>query len=143
GPGHFYRLSITTAPWIDAVFPAVVSPGQATQVTVYGRNLPEGKLDPSVRVDDHVLEKVVMMVQAPDLSDALGRLAFTGRIDPIGANLDGFELRVQNEAGESNPFLLTYARAPVVLDNEANNTSETAQAITLPCEIAGRIAQVH
>ena len=47
GPDHFYRLSMTTAPWIDAVIPPMVPAGQATQVTVYGRNLPGGKLDPA------------------------------------------------------------------------------------------------
>ena len=46
---HFYRLSITTAPWIDAIYPSVVEPGKTTQVTVYGRNLPGGKLDPDRR----------------------------------------------------------------------------------------------
>ena len=25
---HFYRLSITTAPWIDAIYPCVVRAGQ-------------------------------------------------------------------------------------------------------------------
>jgi len=55
------------------------------------------------------------------------------------SSLDGFEHRVRNSVGASNPFLLTYAQAPVVLDNEANDTAETAQAVTLPCEIAGRI----
>src|SRR5262249_9857993 len=35
-PEHFYRLSITTAPWIDAVFPPVVEPGKTATLTVYG-----------------------------------------------------------------------------------------------------------
>ena len=39
GPEYFYRLSISTAPWIDAVFPSIVEPGKETKVTVYGRNL--------------------------------------------------------------------------------------------------------
>src|SRR5262249_19638501 len=38
GPELFYRLSITTAPWIDAVFPAIVEPGKTSEVTLYGRN---------------------------------------------------------------------------------------------------------
>src|SRR5262249_6973180 len=40
GPEHFYRLSVSTAPWIDAVHPCVVEPGKTTPVTVWGRNLP-------------------------------------------------------------------------------------------------------
>src|SRR5437870_12797915 len=33
---HFYRLSVSTAPWIDAIHPAVVEPGKTAQLTVYG-----------------------------------------------------------------------------------------------------------
>ncbi len=107
---HFYRLSISTTPWIDAVFPCAVEPGKTTAVTVYGRNLPGGKLDPSAVVDDRVLEKITVNVTAP--SDAGQRLAYSGVVSPRMAALDGFEYRVRNDAGSSNPFLLTLARAP-------------------------------
>src|SRR5205814_1057475 len=30
---YFYRLSITTAPWIDAVYPPMIEPGKPAQVT--------------------------------------------------------------------------------------------------------------
>src|SRR5205085_3069064 len=70
---------------------------------------------------------------------ALHRLTFSGSIPPQSSSLDGFEYRIKNESGFSNPYLLNYARAPVVIDNEKNDTPETAQEITLPCEIAGRI----
>jgi hypothetical protein len=134
---HFYRLRISTAPWIDAIFPCVVEPGKATTVTVWGRNLPGGKPDPSAVVDDRVLEKITVSVTAP--SDAGQRLTFSGLVAPRMAGLDGFEYRVRNDAGWSNPFLITLARAPVVLDNGNNDTPETAQAIALPCEIAGHV----
>jgi hypothetical protein len=136
---YFYRLSISAAPWIDAVHPPIVEPGKATQVTVYGRDLPGGKLDPSAIVNGRVLEKTVVTVTAPGDPAALCRLSYSGRLNPLVSSLDGFEYRVGNSVGASNPFLLTYAQAPVVLDSEANDTPETAQAITLPCEIAGRI----
>src|SRR5207302_462662 len=70
---------------------------------------------------------------------ALTSVVFSGQITPAMSSLDGFELRLKNAAGSSNPFFLTYARAPVVLDNEKNDTADTAQEITVPCEIAGRI----
>ncbi len=138
-PEHFYRLTISMAPWIDAVYPPMVEPGKATQVTIYGRNLPGGKPDPAAEVNGRVLEKAVVNVTAPSDPVALNRLTFSGRLDALASSLDGFEFRVRNSTGASNPFLLTYAQAPVVIDNEANDTPETAQAITLPCEIAGRI----
>ncbi|HEV3255380.1 MAG TPA: PPC domain-containing protein [Gemmataceae bacterium] len=138
-PEHFYRLSITTAPWIDAVHPCVVEPGKATQVTVYGRNLPDGKPDPSAVVDGRVLEKAVVTITPPNDAAALHRLSYSGRVGTNGTSVDGFEYRVRSSVGISNPFLLTFATAPVVVETEAHDTPETAQEITLPCEIAGRV----
>jgi hypothetical protein len=135
----YYRLTISTAPWIDAVHPPMVEPGKPAQLTVYGRNLPGGKPDPTAVVAGKVLEKLTVTVTAPTDPAVLQRLGFTGHVAPNASGLDGFEYRLRNEAGASNPYLITFARAPVVLDNEANDTPETAQEITLPCEVAGRI----
>ena len=44
---YFYRLNVTTAPHIDAVFPPMVEPGKTAQITLFGRNLPGGKPDPT------------------------------------------------------------------------------------------------
>jgi hypothetical protein len=138
-PEHFYRLSITTAPWIDAVFPPVIEPGKTAQVTVYGRNLPGGKPDPSAVVDGRVLDKLPVTVNAPTDPAARERLTFHGLVSPLTAELDGFEYRVRNAAGTSNPFLLTYAHAPVVPEQGVHDTPEKAQEVPVPCEIAGRI----
>ncbi|MFL5241476.1 MAG: PPC domain-containing protein [Gemmataceae bacterium] len=142
GPEHFYRLSITTTPWIDAVYPPMVEPGKTAKVTVFGRNLPNGQLDPNAVLDGRPLEKLVVEVTAP-AKPASGVLSYSGHISPAASALDGFEYRIKNAAGSSNPVLLTFARAPVVLDNEANDTPEAAQAVTPPCEIAGRIEKKH
>ncbi len=139
GQDYFYRLTVSTAPWIDAVHPAVVEPGKEVKLTVFGRNLPKGVADPASVVDGRVLEKATVTVKAPEDARAVQRLAYTGLVLPHAAALDGFEFRLSNDVGLSNPFLLTYARAPVVLDNEANDTPESAQHVPIPCEIAGRI----
>jgi hypothetical protein len=138
-PEHFYRLSISTAPWIDAIHPCVVEPGKPATLTVYGRNLPGGKPDPATEVDGRVLEKLTVTVNVPNDPAALTRLNYSGWLPPYASGLDGFEYRVRNATGSSNPFLLTYARAPVIVEKESHATPETAQEITLPCEIAGRI----
>lgn len=134
---HFYRLTITTAPWIDAVVPSVVEPGKTATVTVYGRNLPNGKLDDSAKIDDVPLEKITMSVTAP--AQGKGKLTISDNVMPSGGWLDGFELRVKNASGSSNAFLLGLAEAPVVVDKGDNDAPETAQAISLPCEISGAI----
>jgi hypothetical protein len=139
GIDYFYRLTVTTAPWIDAVFPAVVEPGKSAQVTVYGRNLPGGKIDPDAVVNDRALEKVVVTVKAPADARATQRLAFSGQMTPISSMLDGFDLRLKNEAGQSNPFLITYGHGAVVTDNGDNGAQAKALQVPTPCTIAGRI----
>ncbi len=136
-PEHYYRLSISTAPWIDAIFPCVVEPGRTTNVTVYGRNLPGGKLDTSALEDGRVLEKISVPV-----TGAQGP-SFGGSLTPKMAGIDGFEFRLRNDSGWSNPFLIGLARAPLVLDNGNNDTPQTAQTITLPCEIAGHVEKLR
>ncbi|MCS7047155.1 MAG: PPC domain-containing protein, partial [Gemmataceae bacterium] len=138
GPDYFYRLTIGTAPWIDAIHPPVVEAGQEAQVTIYGRNLPGGVLDPKMTFDDRPLEKLLAVVKAPAGEQAT-RLAYTGYVPPLSGLLDGFEYRVKNGAGVSNPYLLGVAQAPVVLDAEANDAPSKAQVVPVPCEIAGRV----
>jgi hypothetical protein len=143
GPEHFYRLTISTAPWIDAVFPPMVEPGKTTTVTVYGRNLPGGQPDPAARIDGRVLDKLTVKVDAPADGMAQQRLDVHDHIAPHMAAVDGFTLRLKNAAGTSNPYLLQYATAPVVLEQGDNDRPEQAQVVTVPCEIAGRIEKIR
>ncbi len=144
GADYFYRLNISTGPWIDAVFPPVIEPGKQAKVTIYGRNLPNGKPEPAYQLDGRPLEKIFVDVTAPKDPLALSRLAFTGLIPPVTGTVDGFEYRLNTPAGVSNPVLINFGQAPVVLENDAggpagNDTPETAQEVTVPAEIAGRI----
>jgi hypothetical protein len=136
GPEHFYRLSVTTAPWIDAIVPPMLVPGQATPVTIYGRNLPGGKLDPASVVEGRPLETLSTTITAPANGQ---QLQYPGHVPPRMAGLDGFAFSLKGPGGASNAYFLTFARGPVVLENPANDTAETAQALTVPCEVAGRI----
>jgi hypothetical protein len=136
---HFYRLTVSTAPWIDAVFPPVIEPGKTAMLTVFGRNLPGGQLDPTAVVDGRALEKVTVPVPVPADPAGLQRLGASGNVPPTASGLDGFEYRIGSPVGVSNPYLLTYARAPVVIEKEGNDTADAAQDVPIPCEIAGRI----
>src|SRR5262245_23913573 len=139
GPDSFYRLTISTAPWIDAVFPPMVEPGKETKVAVYGRNLPGGAPDSLTTINGRPLEKIEVTVKPSADAAKKGALDFRGFVPPASSSLDGFELRVKNDAGSSNPYLIQYASAPVVLDASDNDTPESAQKVKVPCEIAGRI----
>lgn len=139
GADQFYRLAVGTAPWIDAVYPPMVGPGQAASVTVWGRNLPGGQPDPSALADGAVPERATTTIQPPGDPASLLALAFGGSIPPAMSGVDGFDFRIRNDQGVSNPAFLAYARDPVVLDAGNNDRSDQAQAVSLPCEIAGRV----
>ena len=144
GPSeYFYRLTISTGPWIDAIYPPIIEPGKPTPVTIYGRNLPGGQPDPTAVQDGRVLDKLTATITAPTDPAALSRLAFSGRVLPNASGLEGFEYRVRSPAGSSNPFLMTIARSPVVLENANHETIETAQEVAPPCEVAGRFEKLH
>ena len=43
GPEYYYRLSVHTGPYLDAIFPPAGLPGSKGKYTLYGRNLANGK----------------------------------------------------------------------------------------------------
>ena len=91
GVDHFYRLTVTSKPWVHAVFPPVAGP------------------------------------KAAPMSN--------WSVAPTAAMIDVHE---PTSAG-GNP-LLAGANA-LVFDNEKNNTADAAQSVTVPCDVAGRIAK--
>jgi hypothetical protein len=136
---YFYRLNIAAAPYIESVFPPMIEPGKTDELVLLGRNLPGGKPEPTAVVDGQPLDKLVVKVQAPADPLAQHRLAYSGLVTSYAVNLDGFEYRLQSPNGPSNPMLVTYARAPVIVEKDSNDTAEAAQAIPIPCELAGRV----
>ncbi len=139
GFDHTYRLKISTTPWIDAVYPCVLQPGKANKVTVYGANLPGGKIDPSARIGSRILEKLVTTIQVPNDPAKLRLLDFHRPIKPASAHLDGMTFRLKNAQGYSNPTLLTFATANVVLENRENDTEAKAHRLKPDCEVAGTL----
>src|SRR5438477_2560717 len=117
----------------------MIEPGKTAQVTLYGHNLPGGYPDPTAVMDRQVLDKLVVNVTAPKDPVAAQRLAYTGNVSPVGIAVDGFEYRLQTPEGPSNPCLIAFAKAPVVLENDNNDVPANAQELPLPCEVAGRM----
>ena len=137
GPDFFYRLSFSTGPWINAVFPPAVEPGKTTAVTLYGHNLAGGQ---PAGTHGKLLEQVTVPVTAPSDPQSLQRLNYHGHVPPVAAIVDGFEYRLRTPGGDSNAVLVSLAQAPLVLARGNNGAAGTAQKVTLPCEIAGQIA---
>jgi hypothetical protein len=136
GPDHFYRLGVSTGPWIDAVVPPCAEPGKPATLTVYGRNLPGGKPAPDAALDGRSLERVTLTVTPPADPTRLDQSAL---VPPTAGGTDGFAVTLKNASGVSNPFLVGFASGPVTLDAGGNDTPETAQPLRVPGEAAGRI----
>jgi hypothetical protein len=139
GPDYFYRLSVTAAPWIDAVFPPVVEPGKTTAVTVYGRNLPNGRPADGYRAEGRPLEKVTVDVTPP--ADAVGKLSSFGRVDPVVALQDGFPFTLKGPGGTSNPVVIFLARDRLTVKTTPAGKPEEAAELDGPGEIAGFLAK--
>ncbi|HUR54645.1 MAG TPA: hypothetical protein VMZ71_10970, partial [Gemmataceae bacterium] len=141
GADHFYRLTVTTDSWIDATYP----PFSHDVTTTYGRNLGKAawlrerdkKLlttDPRfTRADGRPFDALVQeWGPPPGFGGGLPYLAVAGPARPA---LGGMEAESSDIDGNLKFF------GGGVLDNEKNGTPETAQVVTLPCDIAGRIAK--
>ncbi len=139
-PEYFYRLSVTTAPWIDAVFPAAINPTGATPVTIYGRNLPGGKVVDGATIEGKPLESLSVTITPP--AGASGLLAFRGYTPPSQGLQDGFEYSLKGPGGTSNLVPIYLTDSKVTLEKDAGNDKpESAEEMAVPGEIAGTIGK--
>ncbi len=135
GTDHFYRLTVTDGQWIDAVFPPL-DPDTIGGFKVYGRNLRSSeKPDPKfVRPDSRPFETQTLMVR-PNGPYVSGHdyLDADLLIPPAAAGIDAafaFGGHVELVRG-----------GRILLDNDENSSADKAQAVLLPCDIAGRMGK--
>lgn len=129
---HFYRLSVSTGLWIDAVFPNVVNPGKPTPVTVFGRNLPGGK-----KLDGFDLETLSVTI-TPPADAARDKLTVREVLAPPQSLQDGFEYRLPG----SNAVPVFFTDAAIHIEKDAGNDKpEAAEAIPVPCDVTGTIGK--
>ncbi|HZZ73273.1 MAG TPA: PPC domain-containing protein [Pirellulales bacterium] len=139
GPENFYRLTISTAPYVDFIFPCSGEPGKKSKFTLYGRNLPGGTPDKSLVMSHGVLEKLEVEIELPGDPLSVQKMPINTYVDTRDAYQDAFEYRLKTPQGESNPVNIFYAEAPLVLEQEPdNNDPAKAQKLNVPCEVVGQ-----
>lgn len=131
---HFYRLTITTGPYVDFAIPPAGVAGANTQITLFGRNLPGGQ-PAGVSVDGKPLEKVAVSVTVP--SD-IESLQAADNLDANQGGIDAFSYVWNTPAGNANPVTLFLSSAPVGLEQEPNDLPTQANKLTVPAEVAGQ-----
>ncbi|MCU0703976.1 MAG: hypothetical protein MUF18_08375 [Fimbriiglobus sp.] len=130
---HFYRLTISTGPWMDAVVPNVVNPGKPTPATVYGRNLPGGK-----KLQGTEFETLSVTITPPADAPRDG-LSVRDVVAPPQALQDGFEFRLP---GALNALPVFFTDAATHIEKDAGNDAlENAEPIAVPCDVLGTIGK--
>ncbi|HEY4309987.1 MAG TPA: hypothetical protein VGN12_11085 [Pirellulales bacterium] len=137
GNDHFYRLLVSTGPYVDFVFPPVAVPGTKASFTLYGSHLPGGEKVAGLTSRGRPLEKLTVEIEAPTGS-ATEELAISSLARAQDVNLDGFEYRLTTPTGSSNPLLIGFTSAAVVAEQEPNNDPDKPQAVTAPCTYVGQ-----
>lgn len=131
GSDHFYRLTVTAGPWLESIYPPVMHENDSIfYVRSDGKN---GKRDPRfTRPDGRPYEagKGPLLDQVDVRTDELPTQQF---VPPAAGTLDTVDM------GSLQAHHILRSAAPVILDNDRNDTAATAQPVTLPCDIAGRI----
>lgn len=138
-PDNTYRLTISQAPWVDAVFPTAVEFGKPGQVTLFGRNLPGGQ-PAGVSLDGRPLEKVTVTVTPPADPLAAQRLTVRDYVPPVTGLQDGFEYRHKGPGGVSNAVPVYFTREKLVTQQKPGATKiDAPETLTGPCEVAGML----
>ena len=138
---HFYRLSISTLPYLDFIQPTGTKPGTTTPITIYGRNLPGGEKT-DLKVKGRSLEKIVRQITVPGDDETVTSLRVNDLVRPASSQLDGMAVRVKTDAGSSNQKLLLFSHLPEILELEPNNATNQAQRLSVPCAVTGRFDPV-
>jgi hypothetical protein len=131
---HFYRLTVTTGPYIDFALPSSGAPGSNTQITLFGRNLPGGQ-PAGVSVNGRPLEKVAVTVPFP--ADLETTRVADNLLNAQGS-MDAFTYVWKSPTGNSNPITLFQTEMPVTLEQEPNDTPAQAHQVKVPIEITGQ-----
>ena len=139
GSPFFYRLVVSTRPFIDSVWPPVAAPGSTGTFTLFGHNLPGGIFVPDASPADAGLEHVEVQIAAPNQPQVFGLSAASTRHEPHEIEVQGFEHRLASPQGPSNPFFISLTSLPVIVEEEPRNDFRAQpQPLTLPCEVVGR-----
>lgn len=141
--GYPYRLLITDRPFVENVSPRAVEPGKAVELVALGRNFGTAGQRSIWQVDERPLEEYRFRFTPP--ADAAGVYRFLEHptdhtVLPTAATctLRGLQVGVPVNGGAMPPVTLLAADGPVTLEQEANDTPEKPQALTLPATVSGR-----
>ena len=134
GNEYFFRLENSSGPHVDFVSPQIVSSFKGSEVTLYGRNLPESKPSGLKSVDGLSLEQLTVKFSDLIHGDRPGGVL----LPPATATLDGKVFRLPKGKFTSNPFFVGLCEGnSLTMEEGDNETADNAQKIPDPGLVAG------
>lgn len=134
GEEYPYRLSFTTAPYIDFILPTAGVPDSNAQYTIYGRNLPGGQ-PAGLSANGRPLEKLIRNISLPASLDLLDAKV---EMEPFSAGIDAAPFILNSPAGSSNIAMIQLGRFVPILEVEPNDKPFQVQKVVVPIEINGQ-----
>lgn len=138
GESFVYRLSVSTHPHLDFVFPPAGMPGTTGKFTLYGRNLPDAQPAAGVTIDGMPLEQREVEITIPTDTPGPAVPLVSKLVAPIDAEARGFEYRLDTADATSNAVFIAFATATAVPEQEMNDDREQPQRVPVPCEVVGQ-----
>lgn len=136
---YVYRLTVHNGPHIDFVFPPAALPGSAGEFTLYGRNLPGGT-PATIKSGGRQLEQLKVSIPLP--SESAQQQSAEILLSPEAVS-DGISYSLPSPTGVSNSVMVHFAGAPVVAEQEPNDTPDKSQAVTVPCDFVGQFQSLR
>ena len=134
---YFYRLSVGTGAYLDFVFPPAGLPGSSGNFTLYGRNLPGGQPSTTISADGKPLQSLAVQIPLP-ADQSLQNLDVENVVEPDESGIDAIAYRLPTPEGLTNSVLVGFATAPIIAEQEPNDSPAQAQAVKAPCEYVGQ-----
>ena len=157
GPEFYYRLEFDTQPRVLFTRPSVIQRGQSTRVTLFGWNLPTAKrsgevaavsgekFGPQAEPDSDLRTQYAtssfdtLEVEIPaSLTEPTTQLPI--RLQPSQAVTAANSFAYYPE-GSHAPVMIGLSDIPVGLDQSDNHSPESAQVVSVPCELSGQLAE--
>jgi hypothetical protein len=138
GDDYVYRLTVSTRPRIDLIYPPLGKAGTNAKFTIYGRNLPDGRPSDWKTKEGHSLDKQEVNIQLPS-RDLRSRLNLTEYLDPRRATLDHLEYRIKSPSGSSAAAVVGFGEHEIVHESGGeNDLAGKEQQVSVPCEFVGK-----
>jgi hypothetical protein len=137
GPEFFYRLTVSTRPQVDFVFPPAGQAGTRGKYVLYGRNLGGAATAANLAIDGRALEQLPVEIELP-AADGPASVPGVAPVSPAQVAQRGFEYRLRTERGGSNAAFILFTDAPPVAEAADNDKPDRPMKLTPPAVVVGQ-----